>query len=164
MNRQSTLELQRTLNNWLREQGLPPLKEDGVYGQRTAAAYELMLMRSEAGGVDEPLPVPSPAAPWWTSRAIWGALGGLVAGVLGVVGWTVDAEQLSALLTALGTVIAAAMALYGSIKRKAPIDQTLGARFRGDDVRLPARGVQRPGLPTERRRSGPDSGFAGDQD
>lgn len=158
-------EQQRTINEWLATQGMKPLKVDGIPGEKTAAAYELMLMRSDAGGVDNPMPVPSAAKPWWLSIAMNGSLAGLFSSLGGLVWWWFNKDQTEILTTSLAGLVSSLTTLFGTLKRMAPIDQTLVARWGVADLRLPSR-LQPPELSPPRRRGipEPDSGFVGPQD
>jgi uncharacterized membrane protein len=77
--------------------------------------------------------------PWWTSRAFWGALATLVASAAGLAGYSLDAPQIAELAVMATTLLSGLLAFVGTLRRRAPIDQTLVAR-RGDrTVRLPMR-------------------------
>lgn len=122
MTRDETLKLQRHLN----AQRLGPVLEDGVYGPATDAAYQRYLK------LYTPVmqaPTPPAAKPWWTSRALWGALATILISIGGVFidVSSLDAKELTDVLVSLSTGFAGLLALYGTIKRQAPIDPTLAA-------------------------------------
>ena len=130
MIKKDVLALQRRLNR----EGFS-LVEDGIYGPATAAAYQHYLDR-------QALPAPPASKPWWTSRALLGAVATILvsAGGLFMDLSSVDRGELTDVLVALSTGIAGLLALYGTIKRQAPIDPTLVAP-----------GIRRP---TRRARAG----------
>jgi hypothetical protein len=77
------------------------------------------------------------AKPWWQSRAVLGALATIIVGIAGLFHVQVDSATLTEFLLGLTTTITGALALWGSIQRKAPIDPTLVAPgVRRDGVRL----------------------------
>ena len=58
---------------------------------------------------------------WWQSKAVWGSVIALFAGVATLAGVKLDAtlqDQLAALLTGAGEVVGGALALYGRITAK----------------------------------------------
>ena len=158
MTRHDVLRIQRDLNSM----GFG-LVEDGIYGPATAAAmrqYQRMNNPAEVG-----LLIPDPAKPWWTSRAVLGALATIVASLAGAL-WSldIDAAQLTDTLLALVTAATGLIALWGSVRRQAPIDPTLVA----PGVRLPARERVRrepvpPGPDPARRDGFPRGHFFGDE-
>ena len=110
------------------------LKEDGIYGPRTAAAYRDYLARMES---DVPLVPPAPDKPWYLSRALVGLLASFIAIGANRLGWTLDATQLVQVLVSAVEVGGLALAFWGTVTRRAAIDPTLVARVGGRDVRLP---------------------------
>lgn len=140
MTRAETRRLQQHLNR----QGLGPLIEDGIYGPATESAYQRYLR------LHTPIdlaPAPPAAKPWWASSAMWGALttiGLTLAGIFIDVS-SINAGALTDALVSVSTGIAGLLALYGTIKRQAPIDPTLAApgvrwgtrRARADARRMP---------------------------
>lgn len=109
--------------------GFADLVLDGVWGPKTAAAYDAYLSTSTASAVVTP-----PASkPWWTSRALLGALATIIASVLGVAGYAVESAQITDVLVSLATLVAGVLALVGTLRRRAPIDPDLvlpGVRVR----------------------------------
>lgn len=115
MTRAETLEIQRQLG----------LMADGIYGPKTAAAYQAWL---DANTTQEmPTPAPPAAKPWWTSRAIWGLLATVVANIAGRSGWVIDSEGLTNVLLQAVEVAGLALALFGTVRRTAPLDPGLVA-------------------------------------
>ena len=55
MTRSETLEIQRQLG----------IKQDGIYGPKTAQAYQRWLNANTPYEINMPTPAPKPAAPWW---------------------------------------------------------------------------------------------------
>ena len=122
MTRAETRRLQQHLNR----QGLGPLIEDGIYGPATESAYQRYLRLHTP---IDPAPAPPAAKPWWTSRALIGALATIALSVGGIFidVSAVDAKELTDVMVSMSTGIAGLLALYGTIKRQAPIDPTLVA-------------------------------------
>lgn len=59
---------------------------------------------------------------WWQSKAVWGSVIALFAGVATLAGVKLDAtlqDQLASLLTGAGEVFGGALALYGRVTAKA---------------------------------------------
>ncbi len=83
----ATRDLQQELNRL----GYGPLVVDGIYGRATAAAYQLYLDEQPSGEGPPAPPAPPAPVPWWTSRALWGALATLVASAAGLAGYSLDA-------------------------------------------------------------------------
>lgn len=150
MTRAETFKLQRLLNN----RGFGPIEEDGRYGPLTAAAYERMLKLSDAGGSGNSIPVPAPAKPWWTSRALIGSVVTVALSVLGAfVDWKVDAESLTDVIYQIILAISGLLAFIGTVRRQAPIDPTLvvpGVRVGAGRVRPSER------LPTDAHQASDD--------
>jgi hypothetical protein len=109
--REETLELQQYLNN----RGYGPLVIDGYYGTKTAEAYKSYL--DGHPGIAPPAPVY-----WWTSTRAIGYISTILAGVAGIAGYAIEAEDLSSLLIAIGTVASGVLSIYGTIKSKGPVD------------------------------------------
>lgn len=134
MNKEQIFRAQHAIN----AAGLGPVVVDGVWGPRTAAAYAALVRESDLGGAGVSMPTPAAPKPWWTSRAILGALATIAAGIAGFAGVSLDAGQLSETLTAIATAVGGMLALWGTIKRKAPIDSTRvlpGVRLGPDGLR-----------------------------
>ena len=139
MTKAEIIEIQRQLG----------LKQDGIYGPQTAAAYQAWLNANTA----ESMPTPSPAAakPWYLSRAVIGILVSGIAVITERMGWIVDANTLTTLLVQLAEVLGLALAFVGTVRRRAPIDGTLVA----PGVRYPSTATVSP----ERRRGGSGGPF-----
>ena len=123
MTRTETLEIQRQL-------GLTP---DGIYGPKTAQAYQRWLDANTVPSM--PTPAPPAAKPWYLSRAVIGILVSLIAVIAERLGWTVNANELTTLVVQLAEVAGLALAFVGTVRRRAPIDGTLVVA----GVRLPTR-------------------------
>lgn len=125
MTREEIAALQRQLT----ELGYGELVPDGVWGQKTAAAYAAYL-------ATHPLPVavaPAPAKAWWLSSALLGSAVSVLAWGASLVGYEFDAERLGTLLPEVVGLGSAIVAVVGTWRRKAPIDATLvlpGVRVR----------------------------------
>ena len=128
MNRAEILNLQRDLA----ARGYP-LKADGIYGPRTAEAYQDWL--NQHTPQDVITPAPAAAKPWYLSRAVIGILVSLIAVITERMGWIVDANTLTTLVVQLAEVAGLALAFVGTVRRRSPIDSTLIA----PSVRLPTR-------------------------
>lgn len=134
MNRKDIKLLQQQLN----AQGFGPLVEDGIYGPNTATAYQRYL---DINTSMEVTPAPPPTKPWWTSRAIIGAV---ITILLSVSGYFIDVSSISATdatdaVVSILTGLAGILSLYGSIKRQNAIDNTLvvpGVRFNNKRLHL----------------------------
>ena len=122
MTRAETLALQRAINA---EYGWG-LREDGVYGPKTAEAYQYYLNQKTPRNV--PTPAPAGAKPWWQSRAIIGVLVSLIAVITERMGWIVDANTLTTLAVQVAEVAGLALAFVGTVRRHAPIDGGLIVR------------------------------------
>jgi hypothetical protein len=141
------LELQRRLN----EVGLAylvlgkPLAEDGIYGPNTDRVYVEWLDRDSV----MPSVTPEAAKPWWQSRAIIGLFAAVLAGAAHAMGLEIGSDEITAILLSLVEFVGLGLAMWGTIRRQAPIDPTLVARLPGrGDVRLPMRPErQTPGGP-----------------
>ena len=122
MSKSETLALQRAINaefGWA-------LREDGVYGPKTAEAYQYYLNQKTPRNV--PTPAPAGAKPWWQSRAIIGVLVSLIAVITERMGWIVDANTLTTLAVQVAEVTGLALAFVGTVRRRAPIDGGLIVR------------------------------------
>jgi hypothetical protein len=146
MTKSEILELQRRLN----EVGLAylvlgePLAEDGIYGPNTDRVYTEWLDRDSV----MPSVTPEPAKPWWQSRAIIGLFAAVLAGAAHAMGLEIGSEEITAILLSLVEFVGLGLAMWGTVRRKAPIDPTLVARLPGGrDVRLPV-------LPNRQDRTG----------
>ncbi len=130
MTRAEIIALQRQLN----ADG-SRLVVDGVYGQRTAEAYQDWLNQHTPENVATPAP---PAAkPWYLSRAVIGILIAGVALIANYWGVEIDVEKATELAVAGAGLV---LALVGTVRRKSSIDPTLVAF----GLRLPARANKVP--------------------
>ena len=146
MTRTEILTLQRAINaefGW-------GLREDGVYGPKTAEAYQYYLNQKTPRNV--PTLAPAGAKPWWQSRAVIGILVSLTAAITERMGWIVDANTLTTLLVQLAEVLGLVLAFVGTVRRRAPIDGTLVAF----GVRYPTR---TPPVPPDRPTDKPAGPF-----
>lgn len=129
MTRAETLALQRAINaefGW-------GLREDGIYGPKTAEAYQYYLNQKTPRNV--PTPVPAGAKPWYLSRAVIGILVSGIAVIADRFGWIVDTNEATTLAVQLAEVAGLALAFVGTVRRRAPIDGGLVA----PSLRLAAR-------------------------
>ncbi len=123
MTRNEILEIQRQLG----------LKQDGIYGPKTAAAYQRWL---DANTVESmPTPAPVAAKPWWTSKTVIFTLATIGVSIAGLLGVDLDKSLLTETITAAITLVTGVLALWANARRTAPIDNTLIA----PGVRLAAR-------------------------
>lgn len=136
MKRADVLAVQQRLNAL----GFGPLTEDGVWGAKTADAYEAYLGTVNAG----PAVAPAPAKPWWTSRRAVGGAMALAFGLFGLTQYGLNADQLTDVALQLAELIALLVTVWGGIRAKRPIDPTLVM----PGVRWPARRVQREPVPS----------------
>jgi hypothetical protein len=122
-----------------------PLIEDGIYGPNTDRVYTEWLDRDSV----MPSVTPEPAKPWWQSRAIIGLFAAVLAGAAHAMGLEIGSEEITAILLSLVEFVGLGLAMWGTIRRQAPIDPTLVMRLPGrGDVRLPVRPErQTPGGP-----------------
>lgn len=125
MTRTEILEIQRQLG----------LTQDGIYGPKTAAAYQRWL---DANTVESmPTPAPRPAAPWWRHKVVLGLLATVLAGI--TARWGVDANELTEILLKAAELAGLALAAWGTTPSQSrPVDPTLVARLGGESVRLPS--------------------------
>lgn len=137
MTRTEILELQKSLN----ESGFAfqtigePLDEDGIYGPNTDHVYRAWLDRDTS----VPTVSPTPAKPWWTSRAILGLSATIIAMIAGQFGFEVKNEQITQVLLQAVELGGLIVATWGTIRRKGQIDPTLVARVGSKEVRLPTK-------------------------
>ena len=134
MSKSETLALQRAINaefGW-------GLREDGIYGPKTAEAYQYYLNQKTPRNV--PTPAPTGAKPWYLSRAVIGVLVSLIAVITERMGWIVDANTLTTLVVQIAEVAGLALAFVGTVRRRAPIDPTLAA----PGLRYPTRAPDLP--------------------
>ena len=125
MTRAEILEIQRQL-------GLTP---DGIYGPKTAQAYQRWLDDNTVEAM--PTPAPRPAAPWWRHKVVLGLLASVLAGITSR--WGVDADELTAILLQVAEVAGLVLAAWGTTPAQATaVDPTLVARVHGQSVRLPS--------------------------
>ena len=113
-----------------------PLKADGIYGPKTAEAYQDWL--NQHTPQDVITPAPAAAKPWWTSRAILGLLATVLAMLAGHFGLEIDDATLTPILLQVVELGGLVIAAWGTVTRKAPIDNSLVARVNGQSVRLPS--------------------------
>ncbi|NCU26685.1 hypothetical protein EOM86_08195 [Candidatus Nomurabacteria bacterium] len=131
------MELQKSLN----ESGFAfqtigePLDEDGIYGPNTDHVYRAWLDRDTS----VPTVSPTPAKPWWTSRAILGLSATIIAMIAGQFGFEVENEQITQVLLQAVELGGLIVATWGTIRRKGQIDPTLVARVGSKEVRLPTK-------------------------
>ena len=146
MTKADTLKLQRAINaefGW-------GLREDGVYGPKTAEAYQYYLDQKTPRNV--PTPAPVGAKPWYLSRSVIGILVSLIAVIAERLGWTVNANELTTLLVQLAEVGGLALAFVGTVRRRAAIDSSLVA----PGLRYPTR---TPPVPPDRPTDRPTGPF-----
>lgn len=121
---------------------------DGVWGPRTAAAYQRYLATMPVS-----LAVAPPAdKPWWTSSALIGGLISVAAWGASFAGFQFDVESAKQAIPELVGAIFAVVAVIGTWRRKAPIDPTLVA----PGVRIASPFVRRSSLPADADRSAID--------
>ena len=155
MTKAEVLELQRSLN----QSGFAfsvlgeTLVEDGIYGPQTAAAYRARLAQEPPSA---PVILPPVSKPWWTSRAVLGLLASLLALLAGRFGWSIDDDQITAILLQCVEAGGLIFAAWGTIKRQTPIDPGLVARVGTRDVRLPVRSDGPPGAGSAFQPAGDD--------
>lgn len=136
MTRTEILELQKSLN----QSGFAfqvlgePLTEDGIYGPNTDCVYRAWLDRDTS----VPTVAPTPAKPWWTSRAILGLAATVVAMIAGQFGFEIKDEQITQILLQVVELGGLIVAAWGTINRKGQIDPTLVARMGSTEVRWPS--------------------------
>ena len=125
MTRTETLETQRQLG----------LKQDGIYGPRTAAAYQRWLNANTVESM--PTPAPAAATPWWCHKVVLGLLATVLAGI--TARWGVDANELTEILLKLTEAAGLILAAWGTTPAQATaVDPTLVARLGGQSMRLPS--------------------------
>lgn len=116
MTKQEIIKLQIKLN----EAGYGPLVVDGKYGTKTEEVYRKYLDELDP---KVPTVIPPPKKPWWTSKAVLGSLATIIASILGVVGYSIDASMISEILVASVTAITGILSLIGTINRKGEIEK-----------------------------------------
>ena len=127
MTRAETLEIQRQLG----------INQDGIYGPKTAQAYQRWLNANTPYEINMPTPAPKPAAPWWRHKVVLGLLASVLAGITSR--WGVDADELTAILLQVAEVAGLVLAAWGTVPAQSvPVDPTLVARVHGQSVRLPS--------------------------
>lgn len=134
MTTQEIRQLQRALG----------VKDDGIYGPKTQRAHQAHLDAIDTTPVPNITPVA--AKPWWTSKALLGIIAAGIAWCISRYGLNIDTDEITGILVNITEVAGAALAIYGTIKNRAPIDPTLVARVAGRDVRLPMP-AHRPSVP-----------------
>ncbi len=112
------------------------LKKDGIYGPKTAQAYQRWLNENTVESM--PTPAPPAAKSWWTSRAILGLMASVLAMLAGRFGLEIDDATLTPILLQIVELVGMVIAAWGTITRQAPIDPTLVARVGAKSVRLPS--------------------------
>ncbi len=123
-----------TLQRDLKERGYG-IVVDGVYGPKTARAYQEWLDANTPEVVTTP--APRPAAPWWRHKVVIGLLATALAGITSR--WGVNADELTAILLQLAEVAGLVLAAWGTVPTQAvAVDPTLVARVHGQSVRLPS--------------------------
>lgn len=128
------------------------VKADGIYGPKTADAYQAWLNANTPP--EMPTPAPRGATPWWRHKVVLGLLASVLAGI--TARWGVDANELTEILLKIAEVAGLLLAAWGTAPSQAtPVDPTLVARVRGESVRLPG---THPVL-AERRRGGSGGPF-----
>ena len=123
---------------------------DGIYGPITQRAHQNHLDVIDRTPVPNLTPVA--AKPWWASRAVLGLLATALALVAGQMGFEVDDAQLTGVLLQAVELGGLALATWGTVRRKAPVDPTLVARLGTRDIRLPLP-AYRPSPPSDPRGS-----------
>ena len=113
-----------------------PLKADGIYGPKTAEAYQDWL--NQHTPQDVATPAPPAAKPWWTSRAILGLLATVLTMMAGHFGLEIDDATITPILLQVVELGGLVVAAWGTVTSKAPIDNSLVARVHGQSVRLPS--------------------------
>ena len=110
------------------------VKPDGIYGEKTAAAYQSWLNANTPESM--PTPAPKGATPWWRHKVVLGLLATALAGI--TARWGVDANELTEILLKIAEVAGLLLAAWGTAPSQAtPVDPTLVARVGGESVRLP---------------------------
>jgi peptidoglycan hydrolase-like protein with peptidoglycan-binding domain len=118
---------------------------DGVWGPRTATAYQRYLATMPVS-----LAVAPPAdKPWWTSSALIGGLISVAAWGASFAGFQFDVESAKQAIPELVGAIFAVVAVIGTWRRKAPIDPTLIA----PGVRISSPFVRSASLPSNNNGS-----------
>lgn len=117
MSRSQIAELQAQLT----ELGYGDLIADGVWGPKTAQAYQSYLAT---------MPISTPVAPpadkpWWTSSALIGGLVSVAAWGASFAGFEFDVDSAKQAIPELIGAVFAVLAVVGTWRRKAPIDPTL---------------------------------------
>lgn len=111
MTRADIIELQTRLT----ELGYRPGAIDGWYGEQTQKAYQRYL---DDQNPSVPSLTPAPQKPWYLSRSLIGAAATIAASIIGLFGWTLDAGQLTDVITSAATLIFGLVAFIGTIQRK----------------------------------------------
>jgi peptidoglycan hydrolase-like protein with peptidoglycan-binding domain len=125
MTKTETVALQQSLG----------VKADGVYGPKTAAAYQAWLNAHTPP--EMPTPAPRGATPWWRHKVVLGLLASALAGI--TARWGVDANELTDILLKMAEVAGLLLAAWGTTPaQSSPVDPTLVARVSGQSVRLPS--------------------------
>lgn len=135
MTKQEVAALQREINDTC---GFK-LTVDGIYGPATAEAYQYYINQLTPRRINTPVP-PAPK-PWWQSRAIWGLIATIVAGLAGRYGFEVDSEGLTNVLLQIVEVGGLALAVFGTVRRTQSLDPTLvapGLRLPGGAFGVPS--------------------------
>ena len=125
------------------------LTEDGIYGPKTAEAYQYYLNQQTPHNV--PTPVPAGVKPWYLSRAVLGILATAIAGLAGRLDYVIEAGALTDALLQVVEVGGLVVAFIGTIRRRAPIDSFLVA----PGLRIPTRADPLPPDGPADRATGP---------
>lgn len=111
------------------------VKADGIYGPKTADAYQAWLNANTPP--EMPTPAPRGATPWWRHKVVLGLLASVLAGI--TARWGVDADELTEILLQVAEVAGLVLAAWGTVPAQSvPVDTTLVARVHGQSVRLPS--------------------------
>lgn len=127
MTKQEVAALQREINDTC---GFK-LVVDGIYGPKTAEAYQYYINQFTPRRITTPVPLAQ--KPWWTSRAIMGLIASGLALLAARWDWQINEDSLTQLLLEVAQFAGLVMAFIGTVRRRAPIDA--GAVLPG--VRLP---------------------------
>jgi hypothetical protein len=139
MNKTDIIILQKQINSY----GYGPVAVDGIYGKKTATAYENMVRDSDVGGEGISMPVPAPVTPWWMHPALISGIATMLATILQMSSIHIDSATVEPLLMSVFGVITGGMAIYAAFKKSSTVDKTLVVPgFRVTDIKLRRRQVQ----------------------
>jgi peptidoglycan hydrolase-like protein with peptidoglycan-binding domain len=128
------------------------LEVDGIMGPKTRKAMQDRAARQGDSRQDEHVDDqrnPLPPKVWWLSTAAVGTLASFVSHVAGLWGWEIDPDGLATFILGIAGAVFAAIAFWGTIKRKRTID----SRAILPGVRLPDRRLRPSKVPAEYHRS-----------